>query len=173
MSKLQAIAVVIAAIITAGVYFYTSISSDFAINIYPNAQYDINLTNGHFILYQTQGVSPSPYRWNIENMVTSTGTTEIGGSVKIVDTSFKHYSYPITLKAFNTPHGIIMDFDTTNGETPFVANINLKFSPNTTLAPGLYYITIRASGGDGKDRECTCTLKDIDNDPNLPRFIET
>jgi hypothetical protein len=150
---------------------YASTTSDFIISIYPNSQYDVSVANGHFVLYQTHGIPPSPYSVAIDEMVINNGSVSLGGYIEINDLYwYKPYSYPITLTALNSPPGINMNFDNTVGKTPFSARIGLKISANATLAVGPHYITIRGIGQDGKFRDCTCTLMNTP-DRQGPKFI--
>lgn len=179
MELQQPKAVIIAAIIAATVaiigtlsFIYINTPSDFIINLYPNTQYDVSITNGHFELYQARSTPANPNGFYIESMTMNNGSIGFGGSVRINDLYwYKKYSYPVTLKALSTPPGINISFENTVGSTPFSSEIYLEILPNTTLASGPHYLTIRGIGQDGKERDCTCTLMNHLDRKGGPSFI--
>jgi hypothetical protein len=171
------------------VTLYINTPGGFVVKVYPNTQLDFCLENGQFIFDQASGIVPGYSYSNatgtgfyIEHLTISPGLKrfEFGESVSVTDLEapwwafgrvLKPYRDQVTLIVENGPPGVNIAFGNSSvnagiqgnskamGVPPFDTKITLGIAPNTTLAYGPHYITIKGIGQDGKtESTCTCVL---------------
>jgi hypothetical protein len=187
--NLLTMGLLLVAIVSLFAYIYYSYPSGFVVKVYPNTQLDFCSENGQFVFDQVSGIVPGYSYSNatgtgfyIEHLTIGPVYKgfEFRENVLVTDLEppwwafghvLKPYRDQVTLIVENGPPGLNLAFGDSSvnagihdnskamGVPPFDTEITLGIAPNTTLAYGPHYITIRGIGQDGKtESTCTCVL---------------
>jgi hypothetical protein len=173
-------------LIVAIISIYISAPSGFIIKIYPNTQIDMCTINDQLVFDQAKGITPGSsgsdsggswfYVSSIEN---NNGSAVFENYISVTDIDppwwtlwrvIKPNRYQVTLTIQNGIQGVDLGLENSSfkaefqgnqdiaGIPPYVSKMVLRVSPDSKLAPGPHYITVRGRGQDGTESVCTCVL---------------